>query len=98
MEMRRGVGKAEVPAGMDRNRDRRHAGTQPIAGRISKHQHVGGLNMPYNYSHRDVERLVEEIIRLKAEIELWKDRYETERRDHDATIKHCDSSNKRGDL
>ena len=54
--------------------------------------------MPYSYSHRDIERLVEEIIRLKAEVELWKDRYESERRDHNATIKQCDSSNKIGDL
>jgi hypothetical protein len=28
--------------------------------------------------------------RLREEVAMWKERYEAERRDHEATIKHCD--------
>jgi hypothetical protein len=33
-----------------------------------------------------------EIERLRAEVEEWKDRYEAERDDHEATMKHADES------
>ena len=32
----------------------------------------------------------DEIERLRAEVEAWKERWEAERRDHEATIRHCD--------
>lgn len=34
--------------------------------------------------------VLEHIIRLREEVAAWKERYEAERRDHEATIKHCD--------
>jgi transposase len=32
----------------------------------------------------------EELERLRQEAETWKDRWLSERRDHEATIEHCD--------
>lgn len=33
-----------------------------------------------------------EIKQLRDEVAIWKDRYESERADHEATIKHCDDA------
>ena len=40
-------------------------------------------------SDEDLEAAAE-IGRLRAEIEEWKERWEAERRDHEATIRHFD--------
>lgn len=34
--------------------------------------------------------MIAEIDRLNSELALWRGRWEAERRDHEATIKHCD--------
>jgi hypothetical protein len=54
---------------------------------------VEWLREPGRYSGIQCDGCVkaaDEIERLRAEVELWKDRYHAEREDHDATIKHCD--------
>lgn len=37
-----------------------------------------------------VTRLEKEIASLRSERDLWKERWEAERADHERTIKHCD--------
>lgn len=39
----------------------------------------------------EVESLHEKNERLQAEVDLWKDRYEAERADHEASIKSFDA-------
>jgi hypothetical protein len=44
----------------------------------------------------EIDRLNAEIERLQAEVTLWRERYEAERRDHEATIKHADKAMNEG--
>ena len=39
----------------------------------------------------DIRLMLGDIDRLKAEVELWKDRYESERRNHESTMEQADA-------
>ena len=53
-------------------------------------QEVERLRAIMNGDAAEIIRLLREVERLRAEVEEWKERCAAERRDHEATIAHCD--------
>ena len=88
----RGAGPALAPLTMDPLPTEEIAVTDIVARLL---QPIGLHHWPA----LDLERAeaADEIERLRAEVEQWKQRYEAERRDHEITIAFCDKIISEGD-